>query len=119
MTDWPSTLPEYPVRNSFTETRSPINREFAPDEGRPLVSAAGSKSYQLIGGKYIFSGTQIDDFWTFWDTTLSSGVGEFNLTHPRTASTVSVEFIDVASPPSGKEIGFNAYEFDLSFRVIP
>lgn len=119
MADWPISLPPYPRKGSFVEGRSSNYRSFEPDLGAPLVAAANSVSYQTWTGTYDFSDTQLDTFWTFWDTTLSQGVGQFNITHPRTGATVVAEFKTPWEPPSTAQQTKGHHSVELSFRVIP
>ena len=119
MVDWPSSLPRYPLSKSWTETRSPTIRSFQPDLGRPIHSNSISVSYVVLEGTYRFSETQAGVFWFFWDTTLTKGLGEFTLYHPRTRVSGLVEFRSPESPPELQETGKGVYDTKLSFRVIP
>jgi hypothetical protein len=89
--DWPASLPK-PNDGGFSEGR--VNN-FISDEsqvGAPRRRARFTRTLKKFAANYTLTETQKDALLTFYDTTTSGGVAEFNWTHPGTAAVHEVRF---------------------------
>lgn len=117
---WPSSLPQVPLRDGTAEglgdgrLRTPTTT--GPAKVRRQYSAvAHPLTYALAVTR-----TQLATFVSFWETDLAGGSLPFTLSHPRTASTVTVAILDAPAWTQAGEVGgVVMYELRLSLEVLP
>jgi len=81
---WPSTLPQCPILQSFSEERQLNTIAFNPDVGTPKTRRRSTAVSTLTGVGFKFTTAQRATFNTFFETTLADGTLPFTWAHPIT-----------------------------------
>lgn len=79
---WPTTLPQCPILNGFSETKQTNLRSFTPDVGPPKVSRRSTAASWLTSVAYRMTRAQLTAFNFFYEATLEDGSLPFNWKHP-------------------------------------
>ena len=113
---WPATLPTELLAQGYGEAPGD-NRLRSPMEvGPPKVRRRATSSPRKISGNVLLTEDQLDDFKTFYDTTLLSGTLRFTWNDP-TAPTIEVEmrFDEI---PSWVVQGVD-YNVSMTLEILP
>lgn len=87
--DWPSSLPDHVERNNFESGPAAPTKRTEMETGPPKQRRRYSGKWTQSPVSWMMSGSQVDTFEDFFDTTLQGGALKFNWPHPRdTGSTV-------------------------------
>lgn len=92
MVTWPGTIPQNPLLPAYKETGMPNVVRTEVDVGTPKIRRRYTKELRPLGWSFIMTTAQLDDFDTFFWTTLGGGALPFDHTDPRTALTTSYQF---------------------------
>jgi len=109
---WPSTIPQCPILNGFTETPQPNVAKFTPEVGPPKYRRRSTAKGWMTNTTWRFSTAQLASFKTFHETTLKDGSLPFTMNHPVTKTNYSWMF---ASEPEITRYapGFHSVSFQL------
>ncbi len=113
---WPGHLPKCALYDTRRSTYEGAVREFVPDTGDPIRRKNQSDTRKMFSGTFRMTREQMNDFWTFYNTTINRGVDAFTMWDPDTETTVTVKFAD-RSPPVFSQITRGRHDVDLAFRV--
>ena len=81
---WPSTLPQCPNLNDFSEERQPNTIAFAPDVGTPKMRRRSTAVSTKTTVAFRMTTAQRAAFNTFYETTIVDGTLPFTWAHPIT-----------------------------------
>lgn len=79
---WPTTLPQCPILNAFTEQRQRNVAAFAPSVGKSRMKLRSTAARVSTSVAYRMTNAQILAFNTFYETTLAHGSMPFDWAHP-------------------------------------
>ena len=94
---WPATLPQHPLRNSYS-TMKGDGRVITPmEQGAPRARRLYANVPRSFSAKYAMTLAQWSTFNTFWDSTLVGGTLTVNLPlrTPAGSATVEVLIVDL------------------------
>ena len=112
MVDFPASLPEKAVAQSFKETFGERILSSAVDEGPPKVRLLNTGKPRKIEAEYMYSSAEVETLITFYD---GNAANTFNWKHPRTSGTVSVRF---TKPPQLKGVGPDLFAVTLFVETV-
>lgn len=95
--NWPSTIPQVPLSDSYQEQRAPDVIRSSMDVGPAKVrrrSTCGVRQFQV---SFDLTKDQADDLDDFYETDLNAGTDWFNWTHPRKQVTAEFRFVNPIS----------------------
>lgn len=115
MPAWPGTLPTKPLQDGFSEG-FPTNiirtdMEIGPAKVRKRQTV-GIRPFEV---KYIFDGTELNTFRTFFNTTLQFGALSFDWFDPQSGAGVTARFIN---PPVIQSEG-SLFSVTASIEILP
>lgn len=79
---WPTTLPQCPTLNSFSEQRQPNVATFTPDVGPPKIRRRSTAVGVMTAVGYRMTTADVETFNTFFANTLKDGSLPFAWPHP-------------------------------------
>ena len=91
-TPWPTTLPQCPVLNGFSEQKQPNVASFLPDVGPPKLRRRSTAAGWATDVAFRMTNAQVLTFNTFYETTLFDGTLPFDWAHPITKVNYSWMF---------------------------
>ena len=113
---WPATLPQTLLLQGYGESpgenqlRSPM--EVGPAKVRRRATSAPRK----VTGSLYLSASQLDDFKTFYNTTLLSGTLRFTWDDPTdTGTTVEMRFSEVPTWSAQETL----FELSMTIEILP
>lgn len=98
MSDWPSTLPQLPLANSFSLQPGNNIIESTVDVGPSKRRARGTVAPNKLSMTYHMTPAQLTDFETFFYTTTNYGLDSFNIPYPTTGTLTAVHFVPSSMP---------------------
>ena len=116
---WPTSLPQKPLRDGFSEVGG-VNVIRTPMDKGPARTRRLSRLVKPIQVAFLMTKAQIVTLEDFVENVLF-GVRRFNFTHPRKLTTVEVTM----RPNSGGEsftlvpIGADLWQVSMTFEVLP
>lgn len=96
--EWPQNVPQDFRRDGFVLTADPNAVRSEVEQGPAFQRPRYSTTTERIQGEIVMSGTEVSNFMTFYNDTLSQGAKRFNKAHPITGDTEVMQF-DVMQPP--------------------
>jgi hypothetical protein len=116
--DWPSGLPQAPLRSGYGEEPERNVAEDKPDVGAPRGRARSLIESDRVEASFLLTGAELDLFWSFYEGTLQSGVRPFRLRDARLGEMRAFTF---AAPPRARaRTGLHdRYELSASLRRMP
>lgn len=119
MATWPTTLPQCPTINGYSENIGSLIIRSGTDAGPAKMRRRGNRP-QTMHVRFTMNQDQIDTLDTFINTTIKA-VGRFDFTHPRKNTLVEVRII-----PTGEgelyTIDYMApdlWSISMTFEVLP
>jgi hypothetical protein len=112
---WPSTIPQCPVLNAFSEERQRNLAAFSPDIGLEKLSRRSTAVGTLTSVAYRMTIDQIVDFDTFYEITLKDGSLPFLWNHPITGTSY-VWMFDSGEAPRFDRMTANT--FRVTFNLL-
>ncbi len=114
---WPGGLPKCSLYDTRQSSYEQAIREFVPDTGDPIRRKNQTTPRKVFSGTFRMTTAQMNEFWTFYNTTVNRGVDSFLMQDPDTATEVTVRFAE-AQPPVFVQIMRGYHDVALAFRVI-
>jgi hypothetical protein len=96
--DWPDSLPQCPILNSFTEQRQDNIIPFAPDVGPPKIHRRSSSAAMQSSMAFRMTSAQLLVFNNFFEVTLKDGSLPYTWKHPITQIVYTWRFETGAAP---------------------
>lgn len=116
MATWPISLQDVVNRDSFSlkigDTTIRSNMDIGPDKVRRRMT----KSVDNLSVSIWVTSAQYTTLYNFYDITLNGGVETFTFDHPITGVATDFRFI---SPPEFRPVGFNTYEVNMAWEILP
>lgn len=116
MPTWPTTLPQILEQRSYREGMPDNVLRTSVDAGPEKRRRRFTAAPRPLAGTIRMTGMELQQFETFFRTTLADGTLAFDFPHPRTQATLSVVF---ASPPSWTNAGGDYYDVTLPLEIQP
>lgn len=115
MVDYPASLPA-PLISDYQESTPDFSIRSDTDAGIAKVRRRFTAVATPIQYGLMLTEAQAAILDTFYRTTTAGGSLEFNMTHPRTAATVTCRF---TAPPAYALQGTNVYRASVQLEVLP
>lgn len=112
---WPTTLPQCPILNGFSEQRQNNIIEFSSDIAAPKIRRRSSKTSMLTSVMFRMTTTELSVFNTFYIDTLRDGTTQFDWMHPITKVNYSWMF-DANNAPQIERL--TPKTFRVSFNLV-
>lgn len=106
MAAWPSSLPQTPLADGFTESRLSTVIRTETDVGPAKVRRRYTAEIRIVSMGLLLTSAQVATLETFYDSTLSGGVDPFDWVNHRTGAAASYRF---RAPPAYTEAGAPDY----------
>ena len=116
MADWPSTLPQIPLENGFSESPPDTTIRTKMDAGPAKIRRRFTANVRPISLSFILRKAQIATLDTFYTTTTLSGSAPFSWLSPRTSSPESFRF---TAPPEYVKISGDFWAVSLKLEQMP
>lgn len=118
--EWPSSLPDKPLRDGFAETHPKMIIRTNMDKGPAKVRRLTSKAPRVFDMSFHMTNAQVSTFETFIADALAEGVYRFSWTHPRTEESVEFRLLPeqdglYAITP----LGGNYWEIFCRMEILP
>ena len=111
---WPTaTVPEKPEYSGYRDQRQRVTSSFQPDVGPPTHWRRSSLDFSRIQAGFVWTTTQRDAFYTFYNTTLQNGTLPFLWTNPAYGSEKLYVF-DTQNPPEEEAVGYDVWRITVS-----
>lgn len=82
MPTWPTTLPQCPILNDYTETRQRNIASFKPEVGLPKQRRRSTAAYNTVTLSYRMTSAQKEIFFGFYIDDCADGSLSFSWAHP-------------------------------------
>lgn len=115
MATWPSTLPQRPLAEGFTESVVPSVVRTDMDVGPAKMRRRYTSEVRVYSMGLLLTTAQVATLDTFYYTTLGC-VDEFDWTDQRTGAAISYRF---RSPPAYSEAGPGYWRTSLDLEALP
>jgi hypothetical protein len=116
MSAWPGTLPEQFEQDGYQETFPEVTIRSEMDVGPAKLRKRYTAAIVAFTGYMFMTPDQVDDLWTFWETTTAYGSLAFDWDHPRTGDSVSCRFL---SPPKLEAVEGGDFRVTIEIEVLP
>lgn len=118
MPSWPTTLPDYLMKDALSETLPANTIRSSMEVGPAKVRRRATSAVRLISGKIKLTAAQAADLDTFYSATTQCGSIQFDWKHPRTRAAVNMRFV---GPPVIVPYGAegNRWAASLQLEVLP
>ena len=116
MPQWPETLPQSPLADSFREMLANTVVRTAMEQGPAKLRQRTTAGVSEMNLGYILSAGEAVILDTFYNETVFGGALAFDFPHPRTGSTVSCRF---KKPPVLQAINGNYFRAAVEMEVLP
>lgn len=117
MSSWPSSLPQAPLVQGYSETFADNLLRTPMDKGPVKVRRRTTRGVKTFAITFRLTAAQAATFTTFFEDTLSDGALSFTFTQPRTGTTLTVRFVSVPSLRAERRGQF--YILDATLEVLP
>lgn len=118
MPTWPSSLPQFALRNGYQEGLAGNSLLITDmDAGRPKRRNRYSADVKPLTIVLSLTSDELDTFETFYETDLARGSLSFDYPHPRKGGTVSVGFRQRPEPV--RPDGALTYRLVMQLEVYP
>jgi hypothetical protein len=110
---WPSTIPQCPILNAFSEERQRNLAAFAPEVGPQRMGRRSTAVGIMTSVSFRMTLFQVRLFNIFYETTIADGSLPFTWPHPITGATYVWKFDDGGAPkfdrmtPNTYRVSFN------------
>lgn len=98
MATWPTTIPQCPTLNAFSEEKQVNVAAFAPDVGPPKIRRRSTAASWLTSVAFRMTTDELADFYAFYEDDLEDGSLPFTWDHPITKLEYSWMFDPKATP---------------------
>ena len=109
MPAWPPSLPQNP-QFGWSESPEPNVVRSTTESGQAKTRRRNTKTNWTLVYPVVFTETEVDTFWTFFEVTLGNGALRFDHVHPRTSALESFRF---KKPPTFVETENCVYRANL------
>lgn len=116
MPTWPSTLPAFPLAESFRETVPDTTLRTSMDYGPAKTRRRTTAGAAGIFAAYILDRTQVEHLDEFYQAALSGGALSFIFAHPRTGTEESCRF---KKPPEYISLNGDYFRVLVELEVLP
>lgn len=117
MASWPAGLPQNFDTDSYSETRQDGVVRTPMENGPDKVRLRFTSTVERVTGTVTVVGSDVETFWTFYETDTLYGSVAFDWTHPRTGAATSFRFV---SPPSVSPApGGVHFVISLDLEILP
>jgi hypothetical protein len=116
MSTWPSTLPGFPLADSFREIAPETSIRTAMDQGPAKLRRRTTAAARDIYASYILSRAQVEHLEAFYVAELAGGSAAFTYTHPRTEAPVTCRF---RKPPEYISLNGDYFRVTLEMEILP
>lgn len=113
---WPGTLPSAVLLDGYEERPPELTIRTQMDAGPAKVRRRMTDSVRPLKCAVVCTAAQVTIFDDFFTTTLSGGASAFNMTHPRTGSTVEMRFVSI---PKYRSMDINLWEISMDLEELP
>lgn len=116
MAVWPSSLQQLLNEDGFSYGIGPTVIRSDMDIGPAKQRRRFTKPVDTISCTIDLSTSEFTIFYDFYDITVNGGVTAFDFTHPVTAATIQVRFIN---PPVIASRGGGRYRVSMAWEILP
>ena len=118
MADWPSTIPQIPLADGYSNGFANNLITSQVDYGPPKVRRRATSAMTPMSFSMRMTAGEFDDFKEFFEETLYSGSLSFNFPHPETGVDCVARF-SPTQPPKWGSVGATDYMVSISLEVYP
>lgn len=115
MTAWPSTLPQTPLRNGFSQSQQDNAIRSAMSYGPDKVRRRTTVAIKQVSVNLILSQSQVAELDTFYNTTLDVA-GSFDWTDHVSGQSATYRFMQ---PPAYAPTGKQLWATSLQLEIVP
>jgi hypothetical protein len=120
MPTWPVSVPKKILYEGFEGAFPSRAIETQMDTGPMKVRPRFTAAPEPYRGKLVLTTAQLNDFYTFFETTLGGGALVFDgLPHPRTGAAVNHQFSKPSEPPKYRKLTAGVWEIEVALQVMP
>jgi hypothetical protein len=116
MPTWPTTLPQHPLLDRYSETAPETAIRTEMDSGPAKSRRRTSAGVRRISCVYLLDAAQTAALDAFFISATAGGSVPFDMNHPRTAAAASFRF---RKPPVYTPAGRGHYHAALDLEVLP
>lgn len=116
MAAWPSALPPLALLEGSFEASQGVVLRSEVDSGPPKTRPQYTAEIVRFSHPLVLTTAEVEILETFYWTTLNRGVDEFDWTHQRKLTTVSVSFL---ARPTYTPIGAGYWRTSLELEMLP
>ena len=117
MPAWPASLPDFVLRDGYTEGFKDLVIRSQTDSGQTKRRKRFSDGPMSVTFTIELTSAELDAFHTFFETTISSGALSFTKPHPRTLVTETFAFR--STPKSATSVGHDSFMVVLDLEQLP
>lgn len=117
MAQWPSSLPQYPLRDGYNREPVSSRLSFQVDAGTPKERNRATAMPENVTERYFLTTAQKNTLETFWRTTTKRGVIPFTKINPETNTNRLYQIIGEVG--SGDYVDGQHWIITLSLRLLP
>ena len=113
---WPSSLPEYVLRDDYQGTLPDLTIESEMDQGPTKKRQRFTAGEEPIQVGWRMTESQLDTFRDFYLNDIGAGALSFEITHPRNRNTIEVRF---QGQPTWRSVGHEEYDVSATLEIMP
>ena len=117
MPTWPIDVNTDVSRDDYEEGFADVMIRSQTDHGPAKRRRRFTAAPRELTVTHVFNETELDQFITFFDTTIQGGALSFSYPHPRTGETVTVSF--TRTPEPAVPFGVDRYKVRLELEIQP